>query len=86
MTPILRELEQRRAALVVRSGVQRACIAARLAPAARGLAATDRFAAALRAHPVMTGMAASVLALIGPRTLLRWAMRLVPVYALLTRR
>jgi len=83
---MMRELGHRRAALVARSSVQRACIAARLAPAARGLAAADRFAATLREHPVMTGMAASMLALIGPRTLLRWAMRLVPIYALLTRR
>ena len=29
---------------------------------------------------------ANLNALIGPRTLLRWAMRLVPIYALLTRR
>lgn len=83
---MMRELGHRRAALFARSGVQRACIAARLAPAARRLAAADRFAAALRAHPVMTGIAATGLALIGPRRLMRWAMRLVPIYALLARR
>lgn len=83
MMSMVRRLEARRHALVMRSTVQRDRIAAQLQPAARRLAAGDRVVAALRAHPVIAGVAATGLALAGPRTLLRWVVRLAPIYSLL---
>jgi hypothetical protein len=85
MMAMIRDLARRREALVLRSGLQRAEIAAQLSPAARKLAAVDRVTATLRAHPVMAGVAATGLALIGPRRLLRWVMRVAPIYSLLSR-
>ena len=85
MIPMIRELQAKREALVTRSTAQRGRLSAQLAPAARRLAAADRIAATLRAHPVIAGMAATVLALIGPRRLLRWAMRIGPLYSLFAR-
>jgi hypothetical protein len=82
---MLRELQDRRRALVVRSAFQRLRISAQLAPTARRLAAADRVVATLRAHPVAAGIALTGLALIGPRRLFRWAMRIAPIYSLLVR-
>jgi GAF domain-containing protein len=82
---ILRGLQDRREALVTRSGLQRAKISARLAPAASALAAVDRVVATLRAHPAAAGIAAIGVALVGPRKLLRWAVRAGSLYALLAR-
>lgn len=82
---MIRALEIRRRALVVRSAIQRGRLSAQLVPAARRLAAADRVVAALRAHPVMAGIAVTGLALIGVRPLLRWAVRIAPLYALLGR-
>ncbi len=79
------KLERRREALVLRSRLQRARLAVQLAPAARKLAVADRAIAALRAHPIIAGLAATGLALIGPRRLLRWGMRVVPLYSVLAR-
>jgi hypothetical protein len=83
--PMIRSLRTRREALVTRSAAQRAAIAAQLAPAARTLAAADRVATTLRAHPVIAAVAAAGLALIGPRSVLLWAMRVLPVYSFLRR-
>lgn len=82
----LRSLARRREALVRRSAACRMQIAAGLEPLARKLAAADRAVAAVRSHPVLAGIAASALALIGPRALLRWTLRAMPVYSLLRRR
>jgi hypothetical protein len=82
---IIRTLQRRREALVLRSTAQRARLSARLAPAARKLAAADRLVAAVQAHPVIAGIAATGLALIGGRRLLRWALRIAPLYALLVK-
>lgn len=81
----MRELAQRRRLLVARSAAQRLEIAGALAPFTGRLSAVDRTIAAVRAHPVIAVVAAGVLALIGPRVLLRWAARLIPVYSLLRR-
>lgn len=77
-----RHLASRRDALIARSRAQRLEIACALEPFTRKLSAVDRTVAAVRAHPVVAGIAAGALALLGPRTLLRWAARLVPVYSL----
>jgi hypothetical protein len=83
MTPAFHGLPARRAALVARSAAQRAQILAQVAPVARKLAAADRVVAALRAHPLITAIAAACLALIGPGKVLRWALRVVPIYSFL---
>jgi hypothetical protein len=85
MINMVRQLKERREALVVRSAGQRVRILVRLAPAARTLATADRFTATLRAHPVVAGLVAGGIALIGPRKLLRWAVRAVPIYTLFAR-
>jgi hypothetical protein len=82
---LTRELRDRRKALVSLSTAQRNAVGARLAPARRSLAAADRVTAALRAHPVAAGLAAAAIALAGPRRLLRWIVRVAPVYSLLSR-
>ena len=82
---MLRELQDRRETLVVRSALQRARISARLTPAARALAAADCVAATLRAHPMAAGIAAIGVVLVGPRKLLRWAVRAGALYSLLAR-
>lgn len=85
MIASLRRLQARREVLVARSTLQRARLGRLLQPAARGLAAADRVAATVRAHPVLTVVAATSVVLIGPRSLLRWAVRVAPVYAFLRR-
>jgi hypothetical protein len=82
---IIRKLQRRRDALVLRSTAQRARLSAQIAPFARKLAAADRFTAAVQAHPVVAGIAATGLARIGVRRLLRWAVRIAPLYALLAK-
>jgi hypothetical protein len=80
-----RELQRRREALVIRSSFQRLRISVQVGPAARRLAAVDRVVAVQRAHPVAMGVALTGLALIGPRALFRWAVRIAPIYSLLVR-
>jgi hypothetical protein len=76
-------LADRREALVSRSVAQRSRLAEELAPAARKLATVDRVTAGLRSHPILAGCAVGALALVGPGKLLRWSVRLAPLYALL---
>ena len=85
MTAMGRALRHRREALVLRSTLQRLRISVQVAPAARRLAAVDRVVATMRAHPIVAGVGLTALALIGPRALFRWAMRVAPVYSLLLR-
>ncbi|TAK86786.1 MAG: hypothetical protein EPO20_06050 [Betaproteobacteria bacterium] len=79
-------LAQRREALVALSTAQRQEIARALAPAVRKLAAADRALETLRAHPLLVGAIAAALGFLGPRRLLFWAARALPVYSLLRRR
>jgi hypothetical protein len=81
----LRQLVRRRQALVARSADYRACIAADLEPLARKVAAADRAVATLRAHPVIAAAAAGAIAFMGPRRLLSWGARVLPIYSLLRR-
>jgi hypothetical protein len=80
---MIRRLAGRREALVLRSVAQRARLAQQLAPVARKLATADRVTSALRSHPILAGCAVAALALLGPRRLLRWSLRLTPLYGLL---
>ena len=86
MIPHAERLAQRRAALVALSTAQRAEIGAALAPAARKLAAADRALETLRAHPLLAGIVAAALGFLGPRRLLFWAARALPIYSLMRRR
>ena len=78
-------LVARREALVQRSAAQRARIAAALAPAVRKLAAADRALEMLRSHPFVAAAIAVALGYLGPRRLIFWAARALPVYSLLRR-
>lgn len=81
----VRELAQRRQALAARAAVQRAELAGALQPVVRRLAALDRILAAVRRRPIVASVAVAALVLLGPRRLLYWALRALPLFALLRR-
>jgi hypothetical protein len=76
-------LAERRAALVTLSIAQRARLSDQFSPVARNLATVDRVTSGLRSHPIPAACAVGALSLLGPRRLLRWSLRLAPLYALL---
>lgn len=78
-------LAQQREALVALSAAQRAEIAAALVPSVRKLAAADRALEMLRSHPFLAGALAAALGYLGPRRLIFWVARALPVYSLLRR-
>jgi len=80
----LRELQQRRAALVERSSELRAGLLRDAEPIVRKAAGADRVVAALRRYPVVTAVAAGVVAIAG-RKVLPWLTRALTLYALLKR-
>jgi hypothetical protein len=82
----LGKLARRRDALVALSTAQRGHVAAALTPAARTLAAADRALAVVRAPPLIAGAVGAALGVLGPRRLLFWAARALPIYSLLRRR
>lgn len=81
----VRGLVERRKALVARSAAQRAEIARALQPALRRLAAADRMLEALRSHPFVAGIIAAALGYLGPRRVIFWAARALPLASLLRR-
>jgi hypothetical protein len=85
MIPMLGELSQRRAGLVARCAVQREALAQAFAPYAGKLATLDRIGQALRSHPLIAFAGAAALALVGPRKLLRWALRGLSIFSLVRR-
>ena len=85
MIPILGELSQRRQALVARCAFERDALAQAFAPYAGKLALLDRIGQALRSHPVIAFAGAAALALLGPRKLLRWALRGFSIVSLVRR-
>jgi hypothetical protein len=85
MIAMSRALQDRREALVLRSTLLRLRMSLQMAPAARKLATVDRVVATLRSHPIAAGVALTGLALIGPSTLFRCALRIAPLYSLLAR-
>jgi hypothetical protein len=80
----LRELQQRRAALVERSTELRAGLVRDAAPIVQKAAGADRVLAALRRYPVVTAVAAGAIAIAG-RKVLPWLTRALTLYALLKR-
>jgi len=85
MTGHQRELEQRRRRLVERSAVQRAALAARLAPVVSRLATVDRVRDTLRRYPVGVVAIAAGFGVLGWQGTLSLAARLFSLYALLRR-
>lgn len=83
MIAYLRELERRRLVLVERSAAQRAALAEAAAPITRRLALADRVVATMRAHPLLTGLAAGAIVFLGKQRLFAWAVRAVGLYSLL---
>lgn len=81
----VRELASRRQALAARSTEQRFELAAALQPALHRLATLDRLLTVVRRRPVAVTFAAAAVVLLGPRRLLHWAMRALPLLALLRR-
>jgi hypothetical protein len=71
---LLRGLRERRLSLVERSRAQRTGLAARFVPLARKLGTVDRIVARLRAHPVLSGLAAAGVVALFPRAMLRLAL------------
>lgn len=78
----LRELQRRRAALVERSTELRAALVRDAAPIVQKAAGADRVVAVLRRYPVITAVAAGVVAVAG-RKVLPWLTRALTLYALL---
>jgi hypothetical protein len=68
--------------LVARSAAQRAALVAAAQPLLRAAAVPDRVIAYVRRYPVMTGVAAAAIALLGRRRLLFLGTRLLTVYTL----
>ena len=78
-------LSQRREELVARSAAQRAALGADAAPLIRQAAAADRVLTKLRRYPVVIGVAAAGVALLGSRRIFDLASRALTLYALLRR-
>ena len=68
--------------LVARSTAQRAAIIAAAQPLLRAAAVPDRVLGYVRRYPLMTGVAAAAIALLGRRRLLFLGTRLLTVYTL----
>ena len=83
MIPLTRPLARRREALVALSREQRAGLLYAAQPTLRGLALLDRAAAVVRARPFLVALGAAAILAFGPRKLLVWGLRLVPVLSLL---
>jgi len=75
-------LAQRRRELVERSSAQRAALIGNAEPLLRKAAALDRLVNSVRRHPLITGVAAAAVALLGGRRLFELASRAIALYAL----
>ena len=76
-------LQQRRVALVARSEEQRAELTANVASLAPRLRSLDRVISAVRAHPLAASAGTLALMFAGARTVVRWALRILPLYSVL---
>jgi hypothetical protein len=82
----LRELQRRRARLVERSTELREGLLRDAEPIVRKAASVDRVVSALRRYPIVTAVAAGVVAVAGTRSILPWLTRGLTLYALLKKR
>lgn len=78
-------LAQRREELVARSTAQRAALIADVQPLISKAAAADRILTRMRRYPVVIGVAAAGVALLGSRRIFDLASRALTLYALLRR-
>jgi hypothetical protein len=78
-------LAERREELVARSAAQRAAVASDAEPLIRNAATADRILTKLRRYPVVIGVAAAGVALLGSRRIFDLASRALTLYALLRR-
>jgi hypothetical protein len=78
-------LAERRQELVARSVAQRAALVADVGPLISKAAAADRVMTKLRRYPVVIGVAAAGVALLGSRRIFDLASRALTLYALLRR-
>jgi hypothetical protein len=79
----LQTLEMRRHELVERSTAQRAAIARAVAPLVEKTAAVDRAFASVRRYPVVSGIVAGAVALLGSRKIFSWVARGLTLYTIL---
>jgi hypothetical protein len=79
-------LAVQREALVARSATQRRAIIDGMQPLLRYAAPFDRVVGSVRSHPVIIGLAATAMALVGSRKIFDIATRLLTVYMLVRRR
>ena len=90
MIPLTRALARKREALVARSREQRADLVYAAQPTVHGLGMVDRAAAFVRGRPVTVALAVAALVAFGPRKVVIWGLRVVPIVspllALLRRR
>jgi hypothetical protein len=85
MIPLTRALARRRHALVALSREQRAALRFAAQPLARGLNLADRVSEIVRARPLLVVLGAAALMALGPRNLVVWGLRVVPLLSLLRR-
>jgi hypothetical protein len=79
-------LAQRRQELVQRSATQRSALIHGVEPLMRKAAALDRLVTSMRRHPLVTGLLAGAVALVGARKLFDMTTRLLTLYMLFRRR
>jgi hypothetical protein len=79
----IEELEMRRRELVERSRMQRAALAAGLAPLAQKAAAVDHAISSVRRYPMIATALAGAVVLLGSRRMFGWIARGITLYTLL---
>jgi hypothetical protein len=75
-------LAQRRQELIDRSSMQRAALAAEALPLLQKAASLDRVITSVRHHPVVTGLVAAAIVLVGARQVFALGSRALTLYAL----
>ena len=76
----LQTLEMRRHELVERSAAQRAAIGRSVQPLVEKTAAVDRAFASVRRYPMLSGIVASAVVLLGSRKIFSWVARGITLY------
>jgi hypothetical protein len=79
----LQTLEMRRHELIERSAAQRAALAMMAQPFAEKTAAVDRAFSSVRRYPMLSGLIASVVVLVGSRKIFSWVARGITLYTIL---
>ena len=78
-------MARRRQELVERSASQRSALIDGIEPLMRKAAALDRLVTSVRGHPLVTGLIAGAVALVGARKLFELTTRLLSLYMLFRR-